>query len=139
MSGLLSKGISLNLKVAEIATPLLDLQTIPDLGGDIDQIETTTLNDASKKYIVGLIDYGALEFEFLYSNTETSSYRVLKALEIAKTVGEFEIEFPDGTKFTFSANVKTKIGGVGVGDVILFTLSLTPTTEMTITDPTTGA
>lgn len=135
MSGLLSKGISLNLKVAEIATPLLDLQSIPDLGGDVDQVETTTLNDASKKYIDGLLDYGALEFEFLFANTVDSSYRKLKGLETEKTVGDFEIAFPDGTKFTFSATVTTKIGGVGVGDVLLFTASLTPTTEMEIVNP----
>jgi len=139
MSGILSKGTKLNYMVAEVSTELEDLQSIPDLGGDIDQVEVTTLNDASKKYIDGLIDYGALDFEFLFSNTETSSYRVLKALEIAKTVGDFELVLPDTTTFTFSANVKTKIGGVGVGDALLFTLSLTPTTEMDITDPTTGA
>ena len=135
MSGLLSKGITLSLMVETVSTPLLDLQTIPDLGGDIDQVEVTTLSDASKKYIDGLIDYGALEFEFLYSNAVDSSYRVLKGLETEKTVGDFEIAFPDGTTFAFSATSKTKIGGIGVGDVILFTASLTPTTEMVITDP----
>ena len=134
--GLLSKGITLSYKKEAAFVELLDLQEIPDLGGSVDNVEVTTLADGTKRYIRGIKDYGDLEFTFLYDNTTaTSSYRVLKGLEDAGTVTEFQVEIPDGTTFAFSGQVMTSISGVGVGDAMTFTANITLNTEMTITNP----
>ena len=136
MSGLLSKGIVLSHMVALVATPIDNLQEVPDLGGSVDKVEVTTLADGSKKYIAGMKDYGDLEFLFLYDNSSaTANYRVLKALEAAGTIEEFTIDFPDDTKFTFSASVMTTIAGAKVGDALTFTASFTLNTEIVVTDP----
>lgn len=137
MSGILSKGIVLSHMVALVATPIDNLQEVPDLGGSADKVEVTTLTDGSKKYIAGIKDYGDLEFLFLYDNSvATSNYRVLKALEVAGTIEEYTITFPDETTFAFSASVMTTIAGAKVGDALTFTASFTLNTEITVTDPT---
>ena len=136
MSGLLSKCIKFSHMVGEVATVLENLQEVPDLGGSVDKVEVTSLADDSKKYIAGIKDYGDLDFLFLYDNSSaTANYRVLKALEVAGTVEDFEIEFPDGTKFAFSASAMTTIAGANVGDALTFTLSLTLNSEIVTTDP----
>ena len=136
MSGVLSKGIVLSHMVALVATPIDNLQEVPELGGKVDKVEVTTLADGSKKYIAGIKDYGDLEFKFLYDNSSaTSNYRVLKALEVAGTIEEFTIAFPDATKFAFSASVMTTINSAKVGDALTFSASFTLNTEITITNP----
>ena len=138
MSGILSKGIKFSHMVATVATEIENLQEVPDLGGSADKVEVTTLTDGSKKYIAGIKDYGDLEFLFLYDNSSaTANYRVLKALEVAETIEDFEIEFPDETTFAFSASVMTTIAGAKVGDALTFTASFTLNTDIIVTNPVT--
>ncbi|WP_299043876.1 hypothetical protein [uncultured Campylobacter sp.] len=63
----ISKGITLSYKVGEEFKALTNLQEIPDLGGETEAIEITTLADAAHMYCDGLINYGdSLAFKFLY-------------------------------------------------------------------------
>lgn len=135
-TGILSKGITLSYKDATTFKPIPDLQEIPDLGGDTDTVETTTLADGAKRYIKGIKDYGDLEFKFLYDNTaESSNYRILRKLEDAGTVTEWKVAFPDGTEFTFSGSVTTKISGAGVGDAMTFSGTITLSTDISVKNP----
>ena len=137
MSGVLSKGIKLSY-MKELAMVEIDnLQEVPELGGKVDKVEVTTLKDASKKYIQGIKDYGDLEFKFLYDNSSvTANYRILKGLETAGTIVEFEVEFPDTTTFTFSASVATTIDSAKVGDALTFSANLTLNSDIVPTNPT---
>lgn len=135
-TGVLSKGIKLSHGAEP--TELENLLEVPELGAKVDKVETTTLADGAKRYIAGIKDYGDLEFKFLYDNSEvTSNFRVLKALETAETIEPFIIEFPDGTKFGFSASVVCKVDSAKVGDALKFSASLTLSTDITPTNPTT--
>jgi hypothetical protein len=63
----ISKGIKLSYKSGESFVDLTNLQEIPDLGGDVEAIEITTLADAAHTYTDGLKNYGdSLAFKFLY-------------------------------------------------------------------------
>lgn len=127
-AGMLTKGIKLGYKASASAstyTNLPNLQTVPSLGGDIDQVETTVLSDTARTYIPGLKDYGDLEFGFVYdADQTTSSFTILKGLEAAGDPVEFEVEFPDGSKFDFTARIHVSTGDVDVGAVILFTCNM---------------
>lgn len=135
--GVLTQGITLGYKTTgNTFTNLPDLQEIPDIGADVDNVEITTLADGARRYRKGLKDYGDLEFSFLYDNTDSnSSYRILRGLEDANTNADWQVSFPDGTKFSFSGMVATKIGSVGVGDVITFTATISLNTDITVTNP----
>ena len=131
-NGVLSKGITLTVG----ASPVPDLQAIPDLGGDVDKLEITTLADSSVRKMNGIIDYGDLEFTFLYdTEVEDSGYRQLHALEEAASVDEYVIELADGTTFTFSGQVSTNIVGVGVNEALTFTAMISLTTSIVIDIP----
>ena len=131
-NGVLSKGITLTVG----ASPVPDLQAIPDLGGEVDKLEITTLADSSVRKMNGIIDYGDLEFTFLYdTEVEDSGYRQLHALEEAASVDEYVIELADGTTFTFSGQVSTNIVGVGVNEALTFTAMISLTTEIVIDIP----
>lgn len=135
-TGILSKGITLSYKDNQSFKVIPDLQEIPDLGGDTDTVETTTLADGAKRYIKGIKDYGDLEFKFLYDNSAaTSNYRILRGLEDADKVVEWKVAFPDGTEFSFSGTVTTKINGAGVGDAMTFSGTITLSSDIAVKQP----
>lgn len=134
-TGLLSKNIKLAYKLVSTFTNLPDVMEIPDLGGSIEKIETTVLSDSNKKYINGLKDYGDISFKFLYENTPTSSFRILNGLEAAGLVQEWQVEFPDGTKFTFFGFPSVSVDSVGVNAPLTYTLNIAVSSAITITNP----
>lgn len=137
-TGILSKGITLSYKTTAEGTytELPDLQAIPDLGGDVDTVEVTTLADSSRRYIKGIVDYGDLEFTFLYDNSgANASYRVLRGLEDNDTLAYWEVELPDGTTFDFTGTVTTAIAGAGVGDALTFSAKIALNSAMAVTNP----
>lgn len=126
MAGILSKGIKLSYKGSgSTYTDLTNLQEIPDLGGDIDTVEVTTLADAAHMYINGLKDYGdSLDFTFLY---DSAQFTTLSAL--TGSMG-WKVTLPDNTTCTFDGEPNVKLDGVGTNDAITYTLSITPQSEM---------
>jgi hypothetical protein len=136
-TGILSEGITLSYydldATAYVQVP--DLQEMPDLGAAPELVEVTTLDDSAKRYITGLKDYGSLAFTFLYDNDASgSNYRVLKDLEGA--IEEWQVELPDGTTFTFDAEVSTVIMGAGVNAPLTFTANLALNSDITVANPT---
>lgn len=123
----ISKGIKLSYKTGEgtTYTELTNLQEIPELGGETEAIEITTLADAAHKYTDGIKNYGdALAFKFLY---EGAQFATLNGLS-----GEqgWKVELPDGEACTFSGSCSVKLDGVGVNAALTYTLSIRPSTEM---------
>lgn len=122
----ISKGIKLSYKAdgAEFVE-LTNLQEIPELGGEKESIEVTTLADAAHMYTDGLINYGdSLAFKFLYAKEQ---FIALNALE-----GEIEwkVTLPDDESCTFSGVANVKLDGVGVNAALTYTLNIKPSSEM---------
>lgn len=120
----ISKGIKLSYGNGTF-TELTNLQEIPDLGGETESIEITTLADAAHMYTDGIKNYGdALAFKFLY---EGAQFATLNGL-----TGEqgWKVELPDGETCTFSGSCSVKLDGVGVNAALTYTLSIRPSTEM---------
>lgn len=117
----ISKGIKLFLGEKE----LTNLQEIPELGGEAEAIEITTLADAAHMYTDGIKNYGdSLAFKFLYEKTQFTE------LEGTKTSSEWKVELPDGATCTFSGTCSVKLDGVGVNAALTYTLAIKPNTEM---------
>lgn len=128
--GMLTKGIQLSVKQEDAYVVLEDLQETPELGGDTETVEVTTLANGAKRYIKGLIDYGELEFGFLYGSGESSSFKILHELEESDEVVDFKVSLPDGTEIEFPASVAIKIGAGAVGEAMTFTAALALNGEM---------
>ena len=123
----ISKGIKLSYKAGTGSTfiELTNLQEIPDLGGDVEAIEITTLADAAHMYTDGLKNYGdSLAFKFLYEGTQFNTLNGLTG------VNEWKVELPDGEACTFSGSSSVKLDGVGVNAALTYTLSVKPNSEM---------
>lgn len=121
----ISKGIKLSYKAGEAFTELTDLQEIPELGGDTESIEITTLADAAHKYTDGIKNYGdSLPFKFLYKKAQFTTLNGLSG-EV-----EWKVDLPDGASCTFSGTGSVKLDGVGVNAALTYTLSVKPSSEM---------
>ena len=123
----ISKGITLSYKNGGAGefVELTNLQEIPELGGETEAIEITTLADAAHKYTDGLINYGDnLAFKFLY---EATQFAALHGLE---GESEWKVSLPDGEACTFSGSSSVKLDGVGVNAALTYTLAIKPSSEM---------
>ena len=120
----ISKGITLSYKKDADFVELTDLQEIPELGGDAEAIEITTLADAAHMYTDGIKNYGdSLAFKFLYAKEQ---FITLSALGQA----EWKVTLPDGATCTFGGTCSVKLDGVGVNAALTYTLSVKPNSEM---------
>lgn len=121
----ISKGITLSYKNGTEFVELTNLQEIPELGGDVEAIEVTTLADAAHMYTDGLKNYGdSLAFKFLY---EKAQFTTLNGLDDAS---EWKVALPEGETCTFSGTSSVKLDGVGVNAALTYTLSIKPNSEM---------
>lgn len=117
----ISKGISL----FHGETELTNLQEIPDLGGDTDAVEITTLADGAHVYTDGIKNYGdSLAFKFLY---EKAQFTTLNGLDGSES---WKVKLPDGATCTFTGTGSVKLDGVGVNSALTYTLSIKPDSDM---------
>ena len=118
---LISKGITLSMGEVE----LTDLMEIPDIGGEKESIEITTLADAAHMYTDGLINYGdSLAFKFLYAKEQ---FETLSALTESQA---WKVTLPDGAVCSFGGTGSVKFDGVGTNAALTYTLNIKPDTEM---------
>lgn len=125
----ISKGIKLSYKTAESGsqyTELTNLQEIPDLGGEAEAIEITTLADAAHMYTDGILNYGdSLAFKFLYDKTQFTTLTGLTGSN------SWQVELPDGATCTFTGTSSVKLDSVGVNAALTYELSIKPNSAMT--------
>lgn len=115
-------------------TKLIDIKSFGDIGGTPEQLETTTLTNASRTYIRGIQDSEAIEFTCNYT---ASDYATLSALTASTP---FAIWFgagsngsPDGHngKFSFTGELSVYVNGGGVNEVVDMTVTILPSTDIT--------
>lgn len=118
---------------------LVDIKDYPDLGGEPEMLDTTTLSDGARTYIPGIQSQEALTFTANYTKND---YTTLKALE--GTEYDFAVWFgasvsggtvtPDGSdgKFEFKGKLVVFVTGGGVNEVVDMTISIAPSTEITV-------
>ena len=118
----ISKGIKLYRNDEELS----NLQEIPELGGDAESIEITTLADEAHKYTDGIMNYGdAIAFKFLYATEQ------FNALQESTENDTWKVELPDNTTCSFGGKGAVKLDGVGVNAALTYTLAIKPNTKMT--------
>lgn len=118
---------------------LIDIKDFPDLFGEPEQLETTTLSDPAQTYIPGIKSQESLSFTANYTKAD---FTTLKALEGTDT--PYAIWFggtesgstitPTGSdgKYEFNGDLRVSISGKGVNEVLEMTLTITPSTAITV-------
>lgn len=130
---LMKKGTS-----ADTYEKLVDIKEFPDLGGEPEMLETTTLSDNMQTYIAGIQSLDGLSFTANYDMTD---FQKLKALEgktdsYAVWFGGQEsgdVVTPDGSngKFEFDGQLSVYPVGGGVNEVVDMNISIAPSTPIT--------
>lgn len=109
---------------------LVDIRDFPDLQGDPNMLDTTTLSDKKETQTPGIKRSGEKKFTALYSKTD---YALLKGLQDAGDVLDVSVWFggttagvPDGTngKFDGQALLSVKVLGKGVDEVLEMEITL---------------
>ena len=116
---------------------LIDIKEFPDLGGEPEMLETTTLSDNMQTYIAGIQSMDGLSFSANYDMTE---YQKLKALEGKKE--SYAVWFggtessgtvtPDGSngKFSFDGELSVYPVGGGVNEVVGMNITIAPSSPI---------
>ena len=118
-------------------TKLIAIKEFPDLGGEPEMLETTTLSDNMQTYIAGIQSMDGLSFSANYDMTE---YQKLKALEGKKE--SYAVWFggtessgtvtPDGSngKFAFDGELSVYPVGGGVNEVVGMNITIAPSSPI---------
>lgn len=115
---------------------LCDIKEFPDLGGDPEMLETTTLSDGMQTYINGIQTNSGLTFK---ANYEKEAYTALKKLEnktekyavwFGGTVGSDNTVTPTGSlgKFSCNGQLSCHVDGGSVNEVRNMTMTIAPST-----------
>lgn len=114
---------------------LVDIKEFPDLGGEPEMLETTTLSDKMQTYIAGIQSLDGLTFT---ANYDMDTFKTLKALEGKKA--SYAVWFGgteasgnvtptgDNGKFSFDGELSVYPNGGGVNEVVGMTVSIAPST-----------
>lgn len=114
-------------------TAITGMTTYPDMGTEPAKIDVTSMDDTvNKRYIDGLMDVSSMVFEF---NNNTENIKIAKSSENAKN-NEYELDLPDGSKFTWNGSHKTYVSGGSVGNPTKFKISCTVNSEIKFTEGT---
>lgn len=119
---------------------LIDIKEFPDLGGVPEMLDTTTMSDGARTYILGIQETEAMTFTANYTLADYSTIKALEGVEqdfavwMGATVTN-DIATPTGVdgKFEFKGYITvTKTGG-GVNEVQNMTITIAPTTVISQT------
>lgn len=117
---------------------LVDIKEFPDLGGEPEMLETTTLSDNMQTYIAGIQSLDGLTFT---ANYDKEDFQTLKALEGKEKdyavwfggTGDAGSLTPDGSngKFSFKGQLSVFPVGGGVNEVVDMSITIAPSTPIT--------
>ena len=111
-------------------TKMVDIKDFPDMIGEPNNIETTTLSDASQTYISGIKQQDTLTFTFNYTK---AAWTALAAGELKEYV--FELRFGDEGAdgiFKFEGQYTLGLSGGDVDSVVEATININPSTAVTL-------
>lgn len=125
----------------EAYTKLIDIKEFPDLGGEPEMLETTTLSDKMQTYIAGIQSLEGLSFTANYDKTDFSKLKALegKKEKYAVWFGGTEsggVVTPDGSngKFSFDGELSVYPVGGGVNEVVDMNITIAPSTVITFAE-----
>ncbi len=119
-------GISLKWgETADAVAKVVDIKDFPDMIGDPEMLETTTLSDAQVTNIPGIKSSDMLTFTCNYTKEDFTAVNA----EAGKAL-HYALEFSDGSKFTWQGQHTCGLPGKGVNEVVEFTINIAASTAV---------
>ncbi len=110
---------------AATVAKVVDIKDFPDLMGEPNMLETTTLSDTSQTFIPGIKSVDVMNF--LYNYTKEAFDKVKK--DEGKPL-HYELEFSDGSAFVWQGSHIATLAGKGVDEVIEGGIAIAPSTSV---------
>lgn len=138
-----SRGTTLSVKSGIETTykEVYGLYNVPEMGGSVEMLDVTNLSDKHKRHIPGISDPGALEFQFYNTKDDEDSatlimqtYATFRTWQLADTVVDFKLSYPDGSGFTWSGRPTVKMESTGVNQAIKFKMAASVESEIVDVD-----
>lgn len=110
---------------SEAVSKVVDIKDFPDLIGDPEMLETTTLSDAQVTNIPGIRSSDMLTFTCNYTSADFSAVNA-----DAEKALYYVLEFSDGSKFSWQGQHTCGLPGKGVNEVVEFTINIAASTAV---------
>ena len=104
---------------AEAVEKVVDIKDFPDMIGEPEMLETTTLSDAQVTNIPGIKSSDTLTFTCNYTKADFTAVN-----SDAEKLLYYALEFSDGSKFTWQGQHSCGLPGKGVNEVVEFTINI---------------
>ena len=119
-------GIELRFgESADAVTKVVDIKDFPDMIGDPEMLETTTLSDAQVTNIPGIKSSDTLTFTCNYTKADFTAVNAMAGKPLF-----YELSFSDGSKFTWQGQHTCGLPGKGVNEVVEFTINIAASTSV---------
>ena len=112
-------------ETADAVAKVVDIKDFPDMIGDPEMLETTTLSDAQVTNIPGIKSSDMLTFTCNYTKEDFTAVNA----EAGKAL-HYALEFSDGSKFTWQGQHTCGLPGKGVNEVVEFTINIAASTAV---------
>ena len=99
-----------------------DIKTIPELGGDTEKVDVTTLADDRRKQVEGIQNASNVQFQVVYKGPSFA-----KALAEAGDRKQYrwKVTYPDGMTVTMRGSYNIKFASVAVNGALGYTITIT--------------
>ena len=104
---------------AEQAAKVVDIKDFPDLIGEPELLETTTLSDAQVTNIPGIRGSDLLTFTCNYTSADFAKVKADESKALF-----YVLEFSDGSAFNWAGQHTCGLPGKGVNEVVDFTINI---------------
>lgn len=111
---------------AETVAKVIDIKDFPDMIGDPEMLETTTLSDAQVTNIPGIKGSDMLTFTYNYTKEDFTKVEADASKQL-----HYALIFSDGSKFTWQGQHTSGLPGKGVNEVIEATVNIAASSAVT--------
>lgn len=116
---------------ADQVAKVIDIKDFPDLMGEPNMLETTTLSDGAQTFIPGIKSMDSMAFTFNYTKADFAAVKADEGKPLF-----YELDFSDGSKFTWQGSHTATLAGKGVDEVVEAGISIAPSTEVVFVEGT---
>lgn len=113
---------------AEAAEKVVDIKDFPDLIGEPELLETTTLSDAQVTNIPGIRGSDLLTFTCNYTSADFAKVKTDESKLLY-----YVLEFSDGSAFDWQGQHTCGLPGKGVNEVVDFTINIAVSSAVNFT------
>ena len=108
---------------------VIDIKEFPDLIGEPNMLETTTMSDGAQTYIPGIRSMDSLSFTYNYTKADFAKVKADEGKALF-----YELSFSDGSKFSWQGSHTATMPGKGVDEVVEAGITIAPSTEVVFSE-----